>query len=135
MNRNLAKFFVGHEVKTAAALGWESLENGSLLAEAAKQFDVFITTDKKIRFEHNLDRLPIPVVELNTRFTRLRDLQTLAPYLESALTHARTFRFVSIGADGGIEKLAERTHSIVQEPKIPRDKPSPHIRSDPEIEP
>jgi hypothetical protein len=99
--------FVGHEVLHARDVGWRQLANGELLAEAAKAFDVLVTTDKKIRYEQNLERLPIPVLELNTRFTRLQDLQTLSPHLAAALNHTRTFRFVSIGPEGMIEKLAE----------------------------
>ena len=101
-------FFVGHEVLHARDVDWRKFTNGELLAQAAKTFDVLVTTDKKIRHEHNLERLPIPVLELNTRFTRLADLLTLSPYLESALSLTSQFRFVSIGTGGVIETLAER---------------------------
>lgn len=102
------RLFAVHEVSHACDMGWRQLSNGELLAKAAKAFDVLVTTDKKIRYEHNLERLPIPVVELNTQFTRLQDLQTLSPHLEATLSHIRQFRFVSIAVDGVIEKLAER---------------------------
>lgn len=105
-------FFVGHQVSHARDMGWRQLTNGELLGEAAKAFDVVVTTDKKIRYEHNLDRLPLSVVELNTRFTRLQDLQTLTPYLEAALNKTAMFRFISICADCVLEKLSERTPPI-----------------------
>jgi predicted nuclease of predicted toxin-antitoxin system len=97
--------FSGHEVLHARDLGWRELSNGELLAKAATEFDVLVTTDKNIRYEHNLSKLPIAVLELNTRFTRISDLRSLAPHLESALAQTRLARFVSVGADGNLQQL------------------------------
>ncbi len=69
---------------------------------------MFVTTDKKIRYEHNLDTLPIALVELNTRLTRFDDLKTLEPHIETALQHTKTHRFVSVAPDGRCERLGER---------------------------
>ncbi len=100
--------FRGHEVLHASDIGFEKLANGELMARAAKRFDVFVTTDKKIRYEHNLDKLPIALVELNTRLTRFDDLRTLEPHLEAALQHTKTHRFVSVASDGRCERLGPR---------------------------
>jgi predicted nuclease of predicted toxin-antitoxin system len=97
--------FPGHEVTHARDVGWRALSNGELLAQAAKQFNVLVTTDKNIRNEHNLARLPISVLELNTRFTRIEDLRTLAPFLEVALAACGSYRFISVKADGTMDKL------------------------------
>jgi len=97
--------FPGHDVLHARDVAWRHLSNGDLLAQAALRFDVLVTTDKKIRYEHNLEKLPIAVLELNTRFTRLADLQTLAPYIDSALAATSAYRFVSCAADGTLTKL------------------------------
>jgi hypothetical protein len=100
------RFFVGHEVQHARDVGWKELSNGELIAKAAAAFEVLVTTDKKMRYEHNLEKLPLPIIELNTKFTRLQDLQTLAPFLEAALAATATHRFVSIHPDGTLELLA-----------------------------
>lgn len=101
------ELFVGHEVLHARDLGWRDLSNGRLMAEAAAQsFDVLATTDKKIRHEHNLDLLPVAVLELASRFTRLADLRELTPHIERALAATRTHRFVSVSPDGEIQTLA-----------------------------
>ena len=34
--------------------GWPSLQNGELLAAAESHFDVFVTTDKSLRYQQNL---------------------------------------------------------------------------------
>ena len=102
------EFFVGHDVTHASDIGFENLRNGELIARAALRFEALITTDKKIRYEQNLVKLALPVVELNTRFTRLDDLRALTPYLEDALVATRDYLLVSIKPDGTIEKLGER---------------------------
>lgn len=97
----------GHAVTHASEIGMEQLGNGQLIAAcAAHGFEVLITTDKKMRFEQNLNLLPIPILELNTHLTRFVDLQSLQPFLETALDATRTCRFVSVAPSGAIEKFA-----------------------------
>jgi len=81
------------------------------LQAAAQSFDVLVTKDKNIRFQHDLDQLPLPIIELNALFTRFDDLKNLAPFFETALTATREFRYVSVGQDGVIERIAPRTLS------------------------
>ena len=52
-----------HTVRTASQQGWATLGNGELLAAAeALGFDVFITTDKNLRYQQNLSRRRIAIV-------------------------------------------------------------------------
>jgi hypothetical protein len=54
-----------HTVSTADSLGWGRLENGELLTVAEQAgFDVFLTADKKIRYQQNLRSRKIAVVVL-----------------------------------------------------------------------
>lgn len=101
--------FVGHDVAHASDRGWGRLQNGELIAAvAADRYDAFVTTDKKIRHEHNLAKLPVPIVELNSRLTRFRDLQSLLPHLPAALGSTARHWFVSVRPDGTLELLAPR---------------------------
>ena len=55
----------GHEVRTAAQEGWDTLKNGELLAAAeAAGFDVLLTTDKNIRYQQNLSKRTVAIVVL-----------------------------------------------------------------------
>jgi hypothetical protein len=55
----------GHEVRTAAQQGWDTLKNGDLLTAAEEAgFEVLVTTDKNIRFQQNLSRRQIAIVVL-----------------------------------------------------------------------
>ena len=54
-----------HEVRTVAQEGWDRLKNGELLAVAEEAgFEVFLTTDKNIRYQQNLSGRKIAIVVL-----------------------------------------------------------------------
>lgn len=97
-----------HHVRTARQMGWADLDNGELLVRVSQHFEVFLTTDKNLRYQQNLDQLPVSVLELNTIKTRLKDLAELGPSLPEALELTKRFRFVSLHSDGHIETRSER---------------------------
>src|SRR5271165_1568360 len=58
-------YLEGHTVRTAFQQGWDKLKNGELLSAAERAgFDVFLTTDKNIRYQQNLVNRKIAVVVL-----------------------------------------------------------------------
>jgi predicted nuclease of predicted toxin-antitoxin system len=54
--------FLGHAVKTVAEIGWRSSKDGPLLAYAQERFDVFVTIDRKLEHEHNLNKMKLGFV-------------------------------------------------------------------------
>jgi hypothetical protein len=53
--RGVAGALKEHVVEEARALGWDTLRNGELLdAAEAVGFDVFVTTDRNLRYQQNL---------------------------------------------------------------------------------
>jgi len=51
----LRSFLKGHQVETAYERGWDTLTNGELVRMAEDVgFQVFITSDKNIRYQQNL---------------------------------------------------------------------------------
>ena len=64
--RGLARAFAAHTVAEARERGWHLLKNGDLL-KAAKDaaFDVFITSDKSIRYQQNLTNRKLAIVVLS----------------------------------------------------------------------
>jgi hypothetical protein len=61
----LIVFLRGHTVTRAKDLGWETLVNGELLAEAGRAgFDLLLTTDKNIRHQQNLSNRRIAILVL-----------------------------------------------------------------------
>ncbi|HET6217112.1 MAG TPA: hypothetical protein VFE27_08855 [Acidobacteriaceae bacterium] len=48
----IRSYLKGHEIRTAAQQGWDTLKNGELLAAAeAEGFEVLLTTDKNMRYQ------------------------------------------------------------------------------------
>lgn len=67
-------YLEGHTVRTAFQQGWDKLRNGELLAAAEEAgFDLFLTTDKNIRYQQKLEGRKIAVVVLGQQqWPRLR---------------------------------------------------------------
>jgi len=57
---------VGHEVSTAHQMGWTTIKNGALLALASQRFDVFVTVDRNLAFQQNLEALSIAAERIQT---------------------------------------------------------------------
>src|SRR5258708_22713934 len=70
----LRSFLKDHIVKKTKDLGWDTLSNGELLRAAEEAaFEIFLTTDKNIRYQQNLaDRIIAIVVLGNSRWPVVR---------------------------------------------------------------
>ena len=67
-----------HECSNVQKRGWKGTRNGALLALAAREFDLFITSDHNIRYQQNLMGSTIAVVELSTNdLRRIRAAATI----------------------------------------------------------
>ena len=84
----LARDIVGHDVKTARQMGWTTIKNGTLLTLASEYFDVFVTVDRNLSFQQNLESFSIAVIVLQARTNRLADLRPLVPSLLAAIESA-----------------------------------------------
>ena len=70
--RGVAAALANHTVEEARARGWDTLRNGELLdAAEAAGFDVFLTTDRNIRYQQNLTVRKIAIVVLGKGRWRL----------------------------------------------------------------
>ncbi len=95
----LARDIVGHDVKTARQMGWTTVKNGALLTLALQHFDVFVTVDRNLSFQQNLDSFSIAVVVLQAKTNRLADLRPLVSSLLVAIESAPPGAAKFIGAD------------------------------------
>ena len=88
---------MGHEVSTVGRMGWGGEANGELLALAAAEFDVFVTTDRNLSFQQTLERFDLAVVVLKARSNRLKDLRTLIPELLKVLPFVKAGETRDVG--------------------------------------
>ena len=66
------------EVRTVRQMGWAGYLNGRLLRLAADRgFGALVTVDRGFEYQQNLQELPIPVVIMIARRTRLQELRPL----------------------------------------------------------
>jgi len=74
-----------HEVRTAPEMGWASFKNGKLLSVASGKFDVLLTVDQRLRYQHDISSYPISLVVLIARRNKLEHLHPLVPELKKVL--------------------------------------------------
>lgn len=73
-------FGSAHEVWTVRDKGWLGKKNGELLKlMAADNFELFITVDKNLPYQQNLERLPLTIFVLIAKDNRRSTLQKLVP--------------------------------------------------------
>lgn len=85
----LRKALVAHFVETANERGWSDLQNGDLIAAAeAAGFEVFVTTDRNLKYQQNLTGRNLAIVVLlTTSWPRIRQaLPMIVEAVDSATT-------------------------------------------------
>jgi predicted nuclease of predicted toxin-antitoxin system len=95
--RRLKDELPGHNVSTVVECGWSGTKNGTLLALAATNFDVFLTADQNLQFQQNLAALPISVIVLVSSDSRLDSLRLLVPEILVALISIQPRSLVRVG--------------------------------------
>ena len=86
--RRLASSFPGSfEIRTVQQMGWAGRGNGELLRLAADHgFHSIITVDQGFEYQQNIAQLPIPVVIMIARRTRLQELRPLVARVVAVLS-------------------------------------------------
>lgn len=95
--RRLKRELVGHDARTAPEMGWASKKNGELLALAAADFDVFLTSDRNLSYQQNLDAFDIAVIVLLAVSNRIDDLRPLMPLVLERLPTAKRRSVTIVG--------------------------------------
>ncbi|MGA3168115.1 MAG: DUF5615 family PIN-like protein [Terriglobia bacterium] len=83
--RRFRKELPDHEVRTVPEMGWASFKNGVLLSAASGKFDVLITTDQRLSYQHNVSAFAVAVIVLVAARNKLEFLLPLAPELKKVL--------------------------------------------------
>jgi hypothetical protein len=101
----LRRSFPTHDVRTTAQMGWANLQNGRLMAAAAPQFQVFLTVDKNIPYQQNLDNVQVAVIFLDTPTNTLEALLPLVPVVESVLPTLKPGHMIVIDGKGTVRQI------------------------------
>ena len=92
--RMVKKSLPERNIRTVQEMGWAGLKNGELLTVAESQFDVFITTDKNLRYQQNHAGRKLAVLQLPSN--QVPVVEALIPAIETALVNIQAGVFVEI---------------------------------------
>ncbi len=96
--RKLCNSFPGeHEVYTVLEKGWLGKKNGELLKLMIEdKFELFVTVDRNLPYQQNLERLPLTIFILCAFDNRIETLRLLIPKLLSRLTEGNLQNVIEI---------------------------------------
>src|ERR1700682_968153 len=89
MNVGVKAAFPGHAVKTVSETGWRGTKDGSLLAYAQSQFDVFVTIDRKLERQHNVKTLKLGFVVARVPSNEIGSYRPIFAELQKAVENVR----------------------------------------------
>lgn len=92
--RIIKRLLPERNIRTVQEMNWSGLKNGELLIATEKEFDVFITTDKSLRYQQNLAARKLAILLLPTN--EVLAVKILIPAIEAALTTVQEGNFIEI---------------------------------------
>ena len=93
----LRKALSGFQFDTAFERGWSTLQNGELIAAAQAEYDVFVSTDKNLRYQQDLRNRTVAILILPT--TRWPVIQSHAARIQAALERIEAGAYVELSFD------------------------------------
>ncbi len=94
--RKLRTRLSGYRVTTVPERGWGGVKNGRLIALIDGSYDVFVTADKNLRYQQNLDGRKISIIEVP--FNDSAKLLPLAPEVLLAIEQSLPGSYIEIAA-------------------------------------
>jgi len=90
--------FGDHKVATVHEQGWDTMEDGPLLAVAQKDFDVLLTIDAGLEFQQNLSKLRLGVVVAHVPKNQLPYYRVIQKEMLAAIDKARPGGIIHVRA-------------------------------------
>lgn len=97
---DFAKLLVGHGITTTHvhSLGWSGIKNGELLRRANSVCEVFVTLDRNLVFQQNINGLLFGIVIVSARSNRVADLIPHITSIVEAANRVASGQFEKVGA-------------------------------------
>ena len=90
-------FGAEHEIFTVRDKKWLSKKNGELLKLMTdEKFDIFVTVDRNLQYQQNLERLPVKIVVLIAKDNRLETLKKLIPKIFGRISEGNFHNVIEI---------------------------------------
>jgi len=88
----------GHQVDTVVGRGWTGVKNSDLLRRMRGDYDVLVTMDRGVEFQHNIPALPYGVVLVRAASNRMQHLRPLVPTILDAIATTKPGQLQRVGA-------------------------------------
>jgi len=86
-----------HEVLTVRDKGWLSKKNGELLKLMSEdKFDIFVTVDRNLQYQQNLDGIALTIIVLCAQDNRRKTLQMLIPKMLKRISQGNLEKVIEI---------------------------------------
>lgn len=95
---DLAPELHGHQVDTVVGRGWAGVKNSDLLRRMLGGYDIFVTMDRGVEFQHNISALPFGVVLIRATSNRMQHLRPLVPAIVDAIAATKPGHLQRVGA-------------------------------------
>ena len=82
------------EIKTVQEMGWAGVKNGELLKLVEAEFEIFITSDKNLRYQQNLQNRKIAILLLPSN--QIPIVKNLLPQIDEELERIKSSDFVEL---------------------------------------
>jgi len=82
------------QIKTVQEMGWAGIKNGELLSLAEETFDIFVTSDKNLRYQQNLENRKIAILLLPSNQVPI--IESLLPGIDEAIGKITIGDFVDL---------------------------------------
>ena len=92
--------FAGHEVRTAAELGWQRLKDNVLVGRLQDQFDVLVTTDQGFEHQQNLKALRFGILIIHVLRNKVEFYRPLFGKMQAAVAEIKPGEVIHIGGAG-----------------------------------
>jgi predicted nuclease of predicted toxin-antitoxin system len=86
-----------HEVWTVKNKGWLNKKNGELLKLMTDDnFDIFVTVDRNLPYQQNIERFPVTIIVLCAKDNRQKTLQMLIPKMLARISEGNFQKVMEI---------------------------------------
>jgi predicted nuclease of predicted toxin-antitoxin system len=87
--RPLKRDLLSNEAVTVTEMQWSGIENGNLLRLAETQFDVFLTVDSNLPYQHNMSSYDVAIVVIAAQNNKIDTLRPFVPKILEAMQAAQ----------------------------------------------
>ena len=100
LNWRLIRYFDPDcHVTTVDRQGWKGKRNGELLVQAAETFDVLVTMDKSIEYQHNISEYAIGIIIISARSNKLQDIQPVMLEVNQVIRNVQPGQVIHVNAN------------------------------------